>query len=327
MTWASLRHITWSLAPDLLGDHQLAFSRGSGRSRLEVSLAHLVRVNALATLSPTRFDNQFAETRIMLSFLRTPASGQLSLREESVRGSSHHIRQFVVECLGLGLHSTAVGEPRVLPIGPDRAYRNRGVRPDLLFGWPGRRLAGEAKGRARNAPSRVLAEPRLRLETMLEWSARHDDHPFVMTWAYASDLGITVDLYRPADGSAWFDGNSGKVRTELYQGPAVDDSAVGPLAEEAATRVVEVERYLHETAPPTEHTLLGHRLRGAQAPLDLFGLDSRRYALAVLGEDLDEDEHAALKSSPAVSVSGRIVVVLATDGGDPWTAIKEEGLA
>ncbi|MBP2472496.1 hypothetical protein JOF53_001368 [Crossiella equi] len=327
MTWVSLRHVTWSLVPDLLGDHQLAFSRGTGSTRLDVALAHLVRVNALATLSPARFDNLFAETRIVLSYLRTPASGQVSLREDAVRGSSHHIRQFVVECLGLGLHATAVGEPRVLPIGPDRAYRNRGVRPDLLFGWPGSRLAGEAKGRARSAPRTVLAEPRLRLETLLEWSARHDDHPFVMTWAYANDLGITVDLYRPADGSAWFDANTGKVRSDVYRGPAVDDSAVGPLAEEAAQRVLEVERYLYETAPPTGHTLLGHPLRGADAALDLFGLDSRRFALGVLGAELDPDERAALERSPEVSVSGRIALFLATDGGDPWAVPVDSGVA
>jgi Restriction endonuclease len=85
----------------------------------------------------------------------------------------------------------------VLPTVLAGSYANRGTRPDLLFALPIFRLAGEARGRSQRPSATVLKSQRDWLNQLLPWSEYHESHPLVMTWAYLTKEGATVDLFVP----------------------------------------------------------------------------------------------------------------------------------
>ena len=89
----------------------------------------------------------------------------------------------------------------VLPTRLADLYPSYGVRPDLLFdfneGENRWRLAGEARGRSERRPQSVVisAEQLERLEQIVAWSGRNDQHRVTMTWAYSGSDRVQVDLF------------------------------------------------------------------------------------------------------------------------------------
>ncbi|GAA2825591.1 hypothetical protein [Crossiella cryophila] len=372
MASVTLRDFVWTVDPKLVGVEGISAELRPRTRKIDINIARLVRINTLATSCPARFDSYFPEARILLSYLDTPLDGPLRLRPDVTRTSSHHIRHFVVESLGLAMLTAAVEASGrwhrrgslhhldALPIGPGRSYRKPGIKPDLLFGWPKRRLAGEARGRYRKAPSRALAANLRRLDELLRWSQYHQDHPFVMSWAYANEQEITVDLFVPrnkprqpagqADDTAQdADGTSQKVgvlanesqveqnswRQDHPVGIANDDwTPVSWLAERAQGQVASVQETLFTTAPPVGRRVSGRRLHGAWAPLDLFGRADRRLAFGLLHQDLSPGEQSEMvdrvsrrtdgNPGTALDISGRLVVLVTSDtDGDPWDLLAD----
>ncbi|MCO1575713.1 hypothetical protein M8C13_08060 [Crossiella sp. SN42] len=376
MTWVMLRDFSWTVDPSQTGIARLSAELTPRTRRLDINLARLVEINTLATPCPARFESHFPEARILLSYLDTPENGPLRLKPDVVRTSSHHLRHFVVESLGMAMLTAAVEASSrwhrsgslhhldALPIGPDKSYRKRGIKPDLLFGWPKKQLAGEARGRYRKAPSKALAENLRRLNELLTWSEYHRDHPFVMSWAYASEHGVTVDLFaprrkpsRPASppGKTSREARGSSVEraarsftyqrlevpawlTERDNRATLDDwTSVHQLAERAQAHRHTVQETLFASAPPVEdHLVSGRRLHGAWAPLNLFGQDDRRLSFGVLDEALSPEEQgvtlrrlrrrAAEYPGTSVHIAGRLVILVSSNTrGGPWDLLADRG--
>jgi len=179
---------------------------------LTVNLAKAVIVNALATPAsgPARYATLRHEARLLACLLVGTSSTSSVLHLDSAfEWSARHIRSFVAEGAGLGLLTAAAEEffgwranPRLLhhfdalPTRLLPRFGSRGIRPDLLFNFGGSEgIAGEAKGRSRKAPTKVLAEQIKFMDKLLYWSHAHDDHPVVLSCAFLTSQVVTVDLF------------------------------------------------------------------------------------------------------------------------------------
>ncbi|MDN3351145.1 hypothetical protein [Actinomadura sp. DC4] len=179
---------------------------------LTVNLASAVNVNTLATPAqgPARYATLQHEARLLNCLLLGASSTSSALHlDPAFKWSARHIRSFVAECAGLGLLTVAAEEFfgwrahrnllhhfDALPTRLIPQYRSRGIRPDLLFDFGSSGgIAGEAKGRSRKPPTKVLAEQITFMDKLLYWSHRHDDHPVVLSCAYLTPENVTVDLF------------------------------------------------------------------------------------------------------------------------------------
>ncbi|MGW2397201.1 hypothetical protein ACWCYY_11670 [Kitasatospora sp. NPDC001664] len=194
-----------------------------GQGPLPVSLAALANINALACDLRRTVDQRVRnhEISLLLSYLRGgTGTGPLWADCGALDSSSGHIRRFVSECTGLGV-MTAASEtlfdwkPGVhglssFDVLPDKllgTYANTGVRPDLLYDLAGGPLAGEARGRRRDAklmlPAvRGTADQKKRLQKLATWSADHSGHPYFMSWVWLGTGGVYVDIFLPEDSPA-----------------------------------------------------------------------------------------------------------------------------
>ncbi|MET0233572.1 MAG: hypothetical protein ABW224_02930 [Kibdelosporangium sp.] len=212
MAWITLRQFAWTERsgrldpyPEVDDIRRVAVDRW-----LPVDLSYAVSVNALAVppKGVVRYETRHHELRLMLCYLTSDPGGPVSLRDETFRASSAHIRRFVSESLGLGMLTAAVQAAYQWHAGPGTVthfgalptmlaspYSATKSRPDLLFDMPGLTLAGEARGRSEPSPIRASAQQRDRLNSLLPWSQHHGTHPLAMTWAYVTGSGTTVDLF------------------------------------------------------------------------------------------------------------------------------------
>ncbi|MFJ6774010.1 hypothetical protein ACIQOV_24170 [Kitasatospora sp. NPDC091257] len=194
-----------------------------GQGPIPVSLAALVNINALACDLRRTVDQRVRdhEISLLLSYL----SGDTGTRPLAVDcgaldSSSGHIRRFVSECTGLGVMTAAsetlfdwksgtdgLSSFDVLPDKLVGAYASTGVRPDLLYDLAAGPLAGEARGRRRDAKQMLpavkgTADQRKRLEKLATWSAEHGDHDYFMSWVWLGTGGVYVDIFLPEDSPA-----------------------------------------------------------------------------------------------------------------------------
>jgi hypothetical protein len=318
--------------------------QGEG-TEASVRMTSLISVNARATpvRGPVRYWSRQHELRLLLSFLDEGQGRPLRLQQEPFRSSAGHIQRFVSECLGLGLLTgttealfrwradrTTIANFDALPTSLVPRYGGRGTRPDLLFRLPSGDLAGEARGRSSPPPKSPRKDQRNKLQKLLSWSALHDDHPFVMSWASATEAGVTVDFFeyglerglrKKEPSTAVERREPGQVVPEERGLPTLpvdldgkevvpqrpsevppDDFPPEDLAWEAAERIKTVEEELFDSAPVLprgEDELFGRQLRGAWAALDLFG-DTRLYFfLGLLNARMSESEADSLAQSRA----------------------------
>ncbi|MEV0530889.1 hypothetical protein [Kitasatospora sp. NPDC050463] len=194
-----------------------------GQGPLPVSLAALANINALACDLRRTVDQRVRdhEISLLLSYLDGDAgAGPLGVDCGALDSSSGHIRRFVSECTGLGVMTAAsetlfdwksgtdgLSSFDVLPDKLVGAYAKTGVRPDLLYDLAAGPLAGEARGRRRDAKQMLpavkgTADQRKRLEKLAAWSADHSDHDYFMSWVWLGTGGVYVDIFLPEDSPA-----------------------------------------------------------------------------------------------------------------------------
>ncbi len=194
-----------------------------GQGPIPVSLAALVNINALACDLRRTVDQRVRnhEISLLLSYLSGDAgAGPLGVDCGALDSSSGHIRRFVSECTGLGVMTAAsetlfgwksgtdgLASFDVLPDKLLGAYTKTGVRPDLLYDLAAGPLAGEARGRRRDAKQMLpavkgTAEQRKRLEKLATWSTDHSDHDYFMSWVWLGTGGVYVDIFLPEDSPA-----------------------------------------------------------------------------------------------------------------------------
>jgi hypothetical protein len=181
-------------------------------AQLLVDMSDLILTNALATTvsRPVLYDATAHELRLLGSYLYQAPNEQLRLRDDPFRASALHIRRFVTESVGLGMLTASVQAAYrwysrggvhnldALPTALAARYRGKGARPDFLYDVPTMLLAGEARGRSHNPPASPARAQYERLNQLLPWANRHD-HGLVMTWAYLTGTGITVDWFAEED--------------------------------------------------------------------------------------------------------------------------------
>lgn len=214
MAWVTLRQFTWTTRRNKRGVLEVdVITPVPGRRKLTVELSDVIWTNALATIvpGPALYDATQNEVRLLGSYLHHAPRQPIQLHEKAFRASARHIRGFVSESLGLGMLTATVEAARrwdargqvvnmdVVPTALSRTYSRSRTRPDLLFATPTMWLAGEARGRSRRAPGKCRQEHYQRLDQLLPW-ADHHQHDLIMTWAYATEQGVTVDLFVPAAG-------------------------------------------------------------------------------------------------------------------------------
>ncbi|MDH6578234.1 hypothetical protein [Kitasatospora sp. MAP5-34] len=193
-----------------------------GQGPLPVSLSELVHINALACDLRKVVDQRVRDHEISLltSYIagvsaRTPLMADCP----ALDSSSGHIRRFVSECTGLGVMTAAsealfdwqagtsgLSSFDVLPEHLVGIYSRTGVRPDLLFDLAGGPVAGEARGRRRDAKemfpaAKGTAAQKARLVNLAKWSVAHGDHPYSgpareLAWSAACSISSASSLYR-----------------------------------------------------------------------------------------------------------------------------------
>lgn len=210
MPWIKLRQFSWTTRPGSDGYPEVeSIKEVADPAQLPVDLSDLILTNALATTvtRPVLYAATLHELRLLGSYLFQARGQQLRVREKPFGASARHIRGFVSESVGLGMLTAAVQAAYrwysrghvhnldALPTALAATYRRPGARPDLLFDTPAMRLAGEARGRStRKPPLSPSQEQRNRLNALLPWAVFHG-HKLVMTWAYLTGGGITVDWF------------------------------------------------------------------------------------------------------------------------------------
>ncbi|MFG2845348.1 hypothetical protein ACGF12_19565 [Kitasatospora sp. NPDC048296] len=194
-----------------------------GQGPLPVSLAALVNINALACDLRRTIDQRVRnhEISLLLSYLTGDVgAGLLGVDCGALDSSSLHIRRFVSECTGLGVMTAAsetlfdwksgVNGLSSFDVLPDKlvgVYGKSGVRPDLLYDLAAGPVAGEARGRRRDAEpmlpvAKGTAAQRRRLEKLATWSAEHGGHDYFMSWVWLGTGGVYVDIFLPEDSPA-----------------------------------------------------------------------------------------------------------------------------
>ncbi|MFD3332180.1 hypothetical protein ACFWV1_05925 [Streptomyces sp. NPDC058700] len=318
-----------------------------GQGPLPVSLAAVVNINALACDLRKTVDQRVRdhEIRLLLSYIiGSQGKGPLGVECHALDSSAGHIKRFVSECTGLGVMSAASQAlfdwtPKTNGLGsfdnydtlPGRAagvYAKTGVRPDLLYDLPAGPVAGEARGRRRDAkemlpPGKGTPEQRKRLEKLAQWSVDHGNHDYFMSWVWLGAGGIYVDIFLP-DGSAaladlktaWIDAPGG-AKSWQFRVPrpdrrrVVDPEQDGSLtflgellqlsremtAAGAAISPVGLEAEIAmDVAFSREEgqlgTLAGVPVRGRWLRGDLLGEARYEVLLGVLGERVEVDRRA-----------------------------------
>ncbi|MFI9010731.1 hypothetical protein ACIGNX_26190 [Actinosynnema sp. NPDC053489] len=331
---------------------------GGARSA-DVDLLAALGVTALAPAVGHRVKHgtRLLELALITSYLRTTRADVLVLRADDFRSSARRVKSFVSEAVGLGMLAATV--PSVvlgsgarstydfdaLPTSLAGEFRRSGARPDLLFAWGRRRLAGESRARARRPPRGATKEPRDRLNQLLPWAHDHNDHPLVMTWCYLTKTGITVDVYREIDERHWPALDAGdrwdltaELRRSVRRGAwrsESDDTGTGDLFARPLSGRARVEQELYESAPPTDLRVAGRRLRGRWAPADLVAGEPGVLFLGVLEDSVAPEEGAGIASRLAdrgtddgarlsVSIRERLVLAMASERtGQPWELLDD----
>lgn len=216
----------------------------------------------------------------------------------------------------------------VLPGQLAGAYAKSGVRPDLLYDLAAGPVAGEARGRRRDAkemfpPAKGTLDQRQRLSKLAQWSVDHGDHAYFMSWVWLGAGGVYVDIFLP-DGSAalsglkkgWID-TPGDAEPWQFRVPRPDLRRVAeptpegeftvplPLPEfrgdgaaaRAAIRWVgpEAEMAMDVAFSREEDqlgTFAGVPVRGRWIPGDVLGAAHYEVLLGVLGERVEVDRRA-----------------------------------
>jgi len=259
-----------------------------GEGELEVQLTDVIRVNALAVPAKTslRYRVLRNELRLLLSFLSDRPGRSLAMRTGDFMASAGHVKRFITESFGMGMLTAAVQshygwEPGkrslanfdVLPTALAELYPSSGVRPDLLFdfneGEDQWRLAGEARGRSarRHQGSKISAAQRKRLDEIVEWSGRNDQHRVTMTWAYSGSDQVQVDLFDvhpPLESPP--DVDLAKAQSGLFS-----DEILSVVEERAEERATTLTAQLYDSAPEPDQARLifGSHVRGRAIPRSL----------------------------------------------------------
>ncbi|MFF2619346.1 hypothetical protein [Kitasatospora sp. NPDC058046] len=194
-----------------------------GQGPIPVALAALVNINALACDLRRTVDQRVRnhEISLLTSYLRGDTGpGPLGVDCDALDSSSGHIRRFISECTGLGVMSAAsetlfdwksgtdgLSSFDVLPDKLVGTYARTGVRPDLLYDLAAGPLAGEARGRRRDAKQMLpavkgTAQQKERLQKLATWSVKHGDHDYFMSWVWLGTGGVYVDIFLPEDSPA-----------------------------------------------------------------------------------------------------------------------------
>lgn len=322
-----------------------------------VRLADVVKVNALSVplRAPASYRVLQHELRLLLSYLPDRARAPLGLRLADFRASSSHIRRFVSESVGLGMLTAAVqdvyGWPHtkhslhhfdVLPPHLAGKYA-AGIRPDLLFRFgpvsPTRLLGGEARGRStrRHKATTISAAQRRRLDHMVAWSGRHDDHAVTMTWAFIGSTQVEVDLFRVQQPPLVAVAPEPDERPTAVR-PAQPErglrtDAILDIAQQKAEAISE---QLYRTSPPfdQERGPWGRSMRGDWVTADLVGPSTTHLLLGVLDQAPEPDALARLRArrydrlddveaeSIQIETLGRLFVVVARDRERPqWQEV------
>ncbi|MFD9973234.1 hypothetical protein ACFWZR_02835 [Streptomyces sp. NPDC059017] len=148
--------------------------------------------------------------------------------------------------------------PKQLP----QVYKNKGVRPDLLFQLPAGPVAGEARGRYRKQallPKKPLADQKKRLSQLAAWSSDHADHSYFMSWVYVGPAGVAVDIFLPeshewdddALGEGWAEEEQDEGQEHVFDLHEVP-RGTEPLADMDATGPTEVEGAAGSRTGPME---------------------------------------------------------------------------
>ncbi|ALG11858.1 hypothetical protein AOZ06_37760 [Kibdelosporangium phytohabitans] len=378
MGWITLRQFAWTERPgfadphpEVDGVHRVAADR-----KLPVDLSYAVGVNALAAPASgvVRYETRQHELRLMLCYLDNDPGYPIRLRDDVFRASAAHIRRFVSESIGIGMLTAAiqaayqwrassgsVAELGTLPTALAGHLSATKTRPDLLFDMPGLTLAGEARGRSEAPPTRVTTQQRERLNSLLPWSHHHGTHPVATTWAYATGLGTTVDLFTRSGRLPGMTGPIGQplpspaaTQTDLFDQDQLDSPGKPAEAPPAATRrgssrdfdrgsprelttrisqrVDDIADQLYVTAPDPSIKIGDEPVRGDWAPLDLLGAPSGSFLLGILERPLPQEAATRLNTRlrPAhrsdgtglsAHVSGRLIVAISNVGGKPWDLV------
>lgn len=366
MPWVTLRHFIWTEKASSGGPVEVDdFTRVRADIELPVNVSELVYVNALAPAgkSTVKYATRVHELALITTYLRTRRDDALTLDTSDFRSSSLHIKRFVTESLGLGMLTATVEalfhwnsrNPLhnfdALPTALAHAYAKRGPRPDLLFEFGHAELAGEARGRSASAPTRPQAAQRQRLDSLINWSRLHSDHDIVMTWAYLTSSGITVDIYTRSTDAPWLPDDFGELlppernlwlenvaelRKQLPSNRVEkvlrlpDPTSPSELALSSKRNIDQVTRQLFETAPISDVLFAGQPLRGRWVPANVIEPASGVLLLGVLADDVTEERSsrlAALLSEQgriSATVRGRLIVVHApSQNGQAWHLLRD----
>jgi hypothetical protein len=322
--------------------------------QLEVQLADLIRVNALAV--PARASVKYrvlrSELRLLLSFLLDRPGRSLTMRTEDFKASAGHVKRFITESFGMGMLTAAVQshygwQPSerslsnfdVLPTRLADLYPSYGVRPDLLFdfneGESQWRLAGEARGRSARRPqsASISAEQRKRLEEIVAWSGRNDRHRVTMTWAYSGSDQVQVDLFdiQPPD-EVPPQADATLAEVDLFAEETL--FAVQERAEERATALT-AQLYDSAPEPAQARPIFGSHVRGDWVTADLLAPSDLHLLLGVLDHPLPAENIRTIRrgrdASPRtrdqdpvqIAILQRILIVIARETPSPpdWPEI------
>ncbi|MDX3402413.1 hypothetical protein B0E38_03861 [Streptomyces sp. 111WW2] len=319
-----------------------------GQGPLPVSLAAMVNINALACDLRKTVDQRVRdhEIRLLLSYIvGNQGKGPLGVECPALDSSAGHIKRFVSECTGLGVMSAAsqalfdwtpktdglgsFDNYATLPGKSAGAYAKTGVRPDLLYDLAAGPVAGEARGRRRDAkemlpPGKGNPEQKQRLAKLAQWSVDHGDHAYFMSWVWLGVGGVYVDIFLP-DGSAaltglktgWIDEPGDDAKPWQFRVPRPDPrraespepegdlvvtaplpefSGEGVATRAAISRVAPAaEAAMDRAFSREEHqlgTLAGVPVRGRWIRGDVLGVARHEVLLGVLGERIEVDRRA-----------------------------------
>ncbi|MEU1027198.1 hypothetical protein ABZ402_00290 [Streptomyces mirabilis] len=359
----------FEIVPGAGGDPSV-YAQNLGRIDLRVHLARLVHINALACDFRRVVDYRVRlhEARLLISYLAAPSGTALQVDYPSLLATSLHVRRFISECAGLGVMTAgseklfswkpgrnALHSFDVLPPGPlQTKYGTFGVRPDLLFHLPQGPVAGEARGRHREAktlfPRSPDANQRARLLQLAAWSGALKDHPYFMSWVWIGATGVGVDIFLPKAG--WWSGDGvqfGPIQEEdepywwiepprRQRRRGLDDDMdmrpsvlrrgwprtdVAAIRDRTDGRVESVLKMLYETADSDVGRFAGVPVRGSWAPADELDSAPRHEVLIGVLKYPSERRHARrcpegieLAGKRAdVHLEGRLLTVVRETGG------------
>ncbi|MFE0772220.1 hypothetical protein [Streptomyces sp. NPDC058861] len=320
-----------------------------GQGPLPVSLAAVVNINALACDLRKTVDQRVRdhEISLLLSYvIGDQGKKPLGVEHLALDSSAGHIKRFVSECTGLGVMTAAseflfdwkpgaggLSSFDVLPGKLRGVYAKTGVRPDLLYDLAAGPVAGEARGRRRDAqqmfpPGEGTPDQRKRLEKLARWSVAHGDHDYFMSWVWLGAGGVYVDIFLPEGSAAltglktaWIEepGDATPWRFHVPRlvsrsdpGPDPDPgpgqslkithhvpstSAEGPPARVAISRVGPAAEEAMDRAFSREEqtlgTFAGVQVRGRWIRGDALGEARHEVLLGVLGERVETNRRRA----------------------------------